>query len=208
MWAVAMCLSGTVACATYLLWDQGNRDGDTSKPDIAQATREQILHYLASDEFGRLDKDQRADFVAQVRQARPDERPMMFAAVQSLSDHERDNLRRNVRPLFQRQMHKRIEAYFELPEDQRAARLDEMIDEMQQRMANRPSPEQSRDSADPNDGRAGHRGPRSRWRDLGRMRERIETTDPKVRAERAEFFRAFRARMQERGLQPRWGRRR
>jgi hypothetical protein len=91
-------------------------------------------------------------------------------------------------------MNYRVNEYFNLPADKRAAYLDKLIDQMQARrrefQARRP------DANDPNDRR---RQRRQFARGAENQRARMESVDPLTRAKRAAFRDAMRARQQRRG---------
>lgn len=119
-----------------------------------------------------------------------------------LSEQERRQLRKNIMPVMEARMDERVDKYHELStEDERKAYLDEMIDWMQTRMAQRPRrPESGRTDAQAGQGEDGQlpRG-HPRFSPEG-MKERIETTDPVKKARFAEFLKAMRKRMEERGI--------
>ncbi|MDY6912875.1 MAG: hypothetical protein SVT52_00215 [Planctomycetota bacterium] len=159
-----------------------------SPPNPAEQSPAEIVKYMASKQFARLPESQRKEYFNEVRQAKPDRSLIRRTNFQELTETERTNLRRNVRPLFQRMMDEQVEKYFELPEADRTAYLDGFIDRMQERAARR-------DRASERPG-----GSRRRRFDATRIRRRIDSTTPAKRARRSEFFKKLRERMERRGI--------
>ena len=187
--AGAMVILGAAALAAYKYWP-------VRPPDPAKASPEEIAKFMASDAFAKLPLEEKQKYMQRPRQGGRE-------AYEKLSDDERAKLRQNMGQVFEQGMQKQMDEYFALPEDQRVAQLDRMIDAMQAGM-NRPR--------DPNRMGARPRDP-NRMRDANRPRDpnrrgwgpngmmaRLETTDPKVKAQRAEFWKAFSKRMEERGI--------
>jgi len=198
---IIMALAGVVVAAgvCVTIWYCCRSPRSLPQPDVAAAPPEEVAKYMASEEFGKLSEAERRDYIEKLRDARePQEQRRLMRSGAELSDEERRQLRANVAPVFQKMMEDRIDRYFALPASQQQAYLDEMIDQMQQfvaqRPAARPTPrEASGSSSEP----AGGRG---RGFTPERLKQRIETTDPAKRAKFVEFFKAFRRRMEERGI--------
>lgn len=172
------------AAATILLWPQ------PAPPDIATQSEQDVVRYVASEQFSKLPEPKRQVYLQAVAD-RFEGRPPDMRDVE-LSDEQRDRLRENVRPMFRQRMEQRIDAFFALPEEQRDAYLDDMIDRMQEMRNRRP-----RDA-----GRGDRQGRRGGGFTPERMKQRLENTPPDRRAKMAEFFRAMRQRMEDRGIEP------
>ncbi len=114
------------------------------------------------------------------------------------------------------EMLKRLDEYFEASPEQRKAILDERIDEMQKRRqewerrraereANMTEAEkrerEERRSQREQEGQNSDRPSRTD-RMVDHMKERIESSDPVVRAKFTEFMNDMRKRMEERGIEP------
>jgi len=209
-WRIAAIAGGgAVAVAgagVLLIW----LSGPPAPPPPEKQTPKQVRDYLASAEFG--------DHSVEVRQAYLDKviasgtaraRRDLFGRG-NLTDEQRRQLRQNVQPVVQNMMQQRIDQYFELPPDQRTAYLDKMIDQM---MAWRPSgpprrppPQttQPAQTARPQPTGSSEQQPRSHRPGRGftpqRMKRHIESTPPEMRAKLIEFMKAFRKRMEERGI--------
>jgi hypothetical protein len=203
---------GSATTVVFVLGVYGSSTwlGSGTIPAPAEQTGEQIAKYLASDKFGRLPEAQRADYLRKVREAYPEENVMREIFRSNLSDAEREKLRENIGPVFRQQMNQQVDDYFKLPPEQRTKYLDRMIDEAQARRASR-GPGRSGPDTRATQGRpqgeqrVDQPGRGGRGFDPGRMRRRIENTDPQTRARREAFFKAMRQRMQERGIEPRGG---
>ena len=121
--------------------------------------------------------------------------------MEGLTDAQRDALRGD-RNQWQQFAQQRMDEFFQLPPDQQRQRLDEIIDRMEQR--------QREAAQNPNANRGGDRGDRGRnltdaQRDQ-RRKERLDRTNPKMRAQFTEFGRRMNERRAERGLPPMQGR--
>ena len=127
--------------------------------------------------------------------------------IEKLSPEQRDQMRRDNPPPFMRRMQDNIVAYFDLPEDQRTAALDEQIDEMEER---RKGGERRRAER----GEGGERGGRGMGRPGGsgrnmdasqrnqRRKRMLDNTSPQQRAMFGEYFKQLAQRRQARGLPP------
>lgn len=114
-------------------------------------------------------------------------------------------------------METRMTQFFETPPEQRTAYLDKMIDDMQERMKQRPPREARAGGGGPsshvsgsNQGDASQQGSGQNARSGGStrrgpegMRARQERSTPEQRAKRTEFFEAMQSRMKERGIDSR-----
>lgn len=183
-----------------------------------------------------LDGDQRLS-----REKRREIYEKMEATYETMSAEDRREW--NIRQEADDRWDKEIDAYFALPPDQRAAHIDERIDQMEemrriweQRRASGDNPrgDRDRDRGDrgerpggpgpvsqaagsgggggpgggPGGGDRGGRGGGGWSRGMmtpeqrnARRRDRLDSTTPMRRAQRAEYARAFRERLVERGIQ-------
>jgi len=94
----------------------------------------------------------------------------------------------------------RVQEYFLLPEDQRTAYLDKIIDNMQARRKEFEAQRKEFDANSP-DARQMRERMRREFRPE-RMRQRSESIPPQTRAQMAEFFKAMHRRAMERGIRP------
>ena len=149
-------------------------------------------------------------FSEESRALEPAERREMFAKIreasEKLTDEQRRVLREEVRGSFQGRMRQRIGGFFELSGDERIAYLDEQIDEMEERRAQR---ERNGEvgGRGPGRGRGGARGGRGRG-DMtaeqrnDRRRGFLDRTSAEDRAQFTAYMEAINKRREERGLQP------
>lgn len=105
----------------------------------------------------------------------------------------KDAVRSEFRKMFQQREQKHAEEYCSLPEAQREAYLDQVIGEMEERMQ-RFSEQGSRGGGGENAGPQQGRGQPN----LSMIKDRLENNTPVERAQRAEFRRALRARIEKR----------
>ncbi|MBW8002892.1 MAG: hypothetical protein FVQ80_12865 [Planctomycetes bacterium] len=126
---------------------------------------------------------------------------------QSLDPNDR---RDYARQAMRQMRNNNVEGYFETPENQRVAYLDEVIDstpdwrEMFRGQRGDRDRWRSRDRENANGQRRGGRGRRAGRGNPERLRERAESRDPAQTAKRVAFRQAMRKRMKQRGIESRW----
>lgn len=195
----AVLIASAIAAACVLWLDKPHEPPAPSEQSAGEITK-----YLASEEFEKLEPEQKqAYFGGAVKRFESENtwRPPR----QDLSDEERERLRKNAGPLFRKVMERRIEKYFEMPKEEKTAYLDEMIDRFaemrkarEQRRAERAAAGET--SSAPRERR---RGPHRSFTPA-RLRDMIENTPPETQARFIQFMMDMRARREERGL-PGWG---
>ncbi len=224
MIAVYAAVLAAVGAGAYVLWPRERPVVVVPVPSTQ--TPEETIKYVASKEFEALDADEKQKYFDEV--VRNFESQGVWRPPRTeLTPEERERLFRNAGPLFRKVMDARIDKYFALPPEEKTAYLDNLIDRMQEmraageeRRRERREPA-ARSTSDP--AAASHsetsqpptaeganapggiqtqerRGPGERFSPQ-RIKERIESTPPEDQAKRAEFFKAFRKRMEERGIQ-------
>lgn len=194
-------IAGAIAAAcVFWPWKR------SEPPEPEQQDTTKITKYLASEEFEKLEPEQKQAYVAGAVKRFETENTWRPAR-QDLTDEERERLRKNAGPLFRKVMERRIEKYFEMPKEERTAYLDEMIDRFadmrkarEKRRAEREAAgETSAGAAEPRRRRGPHRSFTPE-----RLRDMIENTPPETQARFIQFMMDMRARREERGL-PGWG---
>jgi hypothetical protein len=173
-------------------------------PDPKTAAPEDVTKYLASKQFAKLPMDKKQDYMEKLHRNSGEPPRRRMRSMENLSEKEREQLHENMMPVFMARMRKDIDQYFELPEEQRTAYLDEMIDrdeERRQHWRDRRPPEDNNRNGQ-NDSRRRGRGRHWGPEHLKRM---IENTPPQDRARFMEFRKAMRKRREERGLPERRG---
>ncbi len=120
--------------------------------------------------------------------------------IDGLSEADRRRFFESSRGDWMQHAQERMDEFFALPEAERQARLDEMIDHMLERQRQRA---QNPDAGNRGPGRGGRGG----WANLTdaqreqRAKQRLDRSTPKMRAQRDEFRRQMTQRMEERGVQ-------
>jgi hypothetical protein len=161
-------------------------------------TTESQLKYLASKEFGALPDVEKSKYVKSL------DRRELFKNSRKMSAEARRQLRKNVGSVFRTMLKERMDKYSQLStKEEKNAYLDELIDKMASFRKERNKTMSAEDKKKREERRA-KRGKRTR--SLNRIKNRIENSDPKERAQRTEFFIDIRNRMKERGIKPysRW----
>lgn len=194
--AVAVLLAGTASFAYY------KYSQPPELPDPGKQKTEDIAKLMASDKFSKLPEDLKNKYLENL--SNQDKTREIFYSAGSMTDDEKKNLRENMRPMFEIAMNKKAKEYFALPPEKRDAFLDNEIDKMAERFANRPDNRGNRDTAVGQGGRApggaaaGNAGGRRQGPSAKAVKKRIETTDPVDRAMSAQYRAALRARAQQR----------
>ncbi len=222
MIAVYAAIFAGVAAGAYVLWPRERPVVVVPVPSTQ--TPEETMKYVASKDFEALDADEKEKYFDEAVKHFESQNVWRMPRTE-LSPEERERLFKNAGPLFQKVMDARIDKYFALPPEEKTAYLDNMIDRMQEMRAageeRRRERGAARGTTDPaavaatdtgrpprpeSTGTPGTtqpqecRGPGERFSPQ-RIKERIESTPPEDQAKRAEFFKAFRKRMEERGIQ-------
>ncbi len=198
------------AATAYSLWPA--REGDPAPPAPppvpAEQTPGQTVKYLASEEFGRLDDADKQEYFDSVVDHYESKKTWPVPRAE-LTDEERERLRKNAGPLFQKMIGKRIDKYFQLPREERTAYLDEMIDrmeEMRKARQERRKQEEEAKPGTPGASTSGHPGPPGRDFKPEWLKRWIEETPPEERAKQAQFMMAIQKRRLERGFKRLWRR--
>jgi hypothetical protein len=121
-----------------------------------------------------------------------------------LTDEQREQVRRNMREVWEQSMTERVEEYYAASEEDKVAVLDKHIDEME---AWRKAWEERRAERE-KDGADGDRGPRGPMGSQTReeRKERSESRDPDKTARQMAYFMAIQGRMAQRGIKSFFGR--
>jgi hypothetical protein len=183
---VCVGLAAGVVGATLFWVSHGTETLKARNPDI-QTTKSKF-DYITSKKFENLPASEKVKYV---KGANPRE---LFGKDAKLSDDEKKTLLTAVRPVFRSMRKKQVNKYLELQtQSEKTAYLDEMIDERIERWKLRESATGVK---------------KGKWKkpSLAKIKERIETTDPKERAKWMEFRMAIRQRMKERKVTPPWAR--
>lgn len=165
-------------------------------PQIARnpelQTTESQLKYIASKEFGTLPNTEKSKYIKSL------DRGELFKQSRQLPDEAKHQLRKNIGGVFRTMMKERIGKYSQLStKAEKNAYLDKMIDKMSGFRKERKKTMSSADKKKQEERRA-KRGKHKP--SLDRIKNRIETSDPKERAQFMGFIVDMRARMKERGI--------
>ncbi len=200
--------------------------GRTHVPSPAEQTPEQAVEYLTSEEFRGLDERRRDAYIAELAGTlEPSDLPRIFRTLREQrqsdgppTDEEREARRemgQALRPLMTQMADRHIDAYFELPDEEKNAHLDRIIDEMEERRAQweerrlqreagrAVERETERESGGEERAASDRRPDRTRGRgmSLERAKQAIEHSTPEQRARRLAYREALRKRMEERGIE-------
>lgn len=188
-------IAGAIAAAC-VFWPEKRPE----PPALEQQKTTEITKYLASEEFEKLEPEQKQAYFAGAVE-RFESESTWRPPREELSDEERKRLRKNAGPLFRKVMERRIEKYFEMPKEERTVYLDEMIDRFEEMRKAREVRRAEREAAGETSSapRERPRGPHRRFTPE-RLRDMIEKTPPETQARFIQFMMDMRARREERGM--------
>ena len=192
--AVLFASSASFACYKYF--------HSPCLPDPSKQKTEDIAKLIASDKFSKLPEELKNRYLENL--SNQDKTREIFYSARSMTDDEKKNLRENMGPMFEIAMNKKAKEYFALPPDKREAFLDNELDKMAERFANRPNNQGGPNAAFGQGGGApggaaargnagGRRGP-----SVQTGKNRSETTSPLEKAVAAQYRTALRTRAQQR----------
>ena len=174
----------------------------TKEPPKAEDPSKQLAvekkNYVLSEQFAQLPMEEKKKYL---QEAMKDVNPREFF---HQDEATREKMRETIQPVFEAIMQERAEQYFALktPEE-KVAYLDKMIDERAERfkkMAENMQEMTDEQRAEMRKRFEEHRRNRGSGPSLDRIKSRIESTDPKARAEMTQFHLAMRERMKQRGV--------
>ena len=143
---------------------------------------------LASKDYSGMNAEEKAELTQEIRKDGRKIREVMES--KSVPEDVKKQIRENLQSTFRKQMMKRVDEYFSLPESQRDAYLEKMRNEWGG------PPGGPRDRSGPGQRDGGRRGERGHGPSLARIKEHIESSTPEERAKMAEFHRQMHAKME------------
>lgn len=187
--AMAVCgLLAVGAAGTTLFWFSRRPASLKARNPNIQTTKSKF-EYITSKEFGGLPDSEKVKYV---KAANPRE---LFGKSKKLSDADKKKLFNSVRPVFRAMRKAQVNEYLSLKnKTEQTAYLDKMIDARVERWKSRESVTGVK--------KRNWKGP-----SMSKIKERIETSDPKERAKWMEFRMGMRQRMKERKITPPWAKR-
>ena len=176
-------------------------------PDVV-AAREVNKKMVAAFQDDKVSSDERMKLREEAEKAN-----------EKLSDEERKKVRREAGKGWGRQMETTMDEYFAIEDEgERNAYMDEQIDRFQSMKDEWKKAREKRDAEakangeEPKEKKDGYRGgwsapkPGDKEGMLNMQRKMQEKTSPEQRAKYSAFFKAYRERMEERGMDTSWGR--
>lgn len=127
--ATVLCCAG-IGVGGYVLWYE---PPPKAPPPIETSTMAENADYLASPDFERLGVDERlAWFDGQTKKAVNMDDDAFFEACKNVEESKRERIRTNLTLVMRDRLHRDVEDFQKTPGPERAAFLDEKIDEMKQ----------------------------------------------------------------------------
>ncbi len=197
-----MAISGVLAYFKYY--------SEPVLPDPKDQKPVDIAKLMASPDFSKLSSNTKDKYLENLMNQ--DKTREIFYSSEGMTDDQKKNLRENMRSVFEIRMKKTVDEYFALTPDKREEYLDKKIDEMAERFAERQRAAEAQGGSGnppgpsawgPGGGGGGPPGQgggggRRQGPSVQQVKSRIETTDPLVRAQGAQFRKDMRARMEQR----------
>lgn len=173
---IISCAAGLLAVACAFAAIRAFRTKPAS-PDVT--TPERMVEFLASGAFAKMGSDEKREYVRRI-QAPGSQTPVLtLMSDPSVSEEQRRRVMQNVLPVVGPLIDQRLDEFDRLPADQKTARLDAFIDQLQK-------------------SRKGNRGTMS---SVERMNLMLQYVDPQTRAKMRKHIPALLTRMKERGIQ-------
>ena len=165
-------------------------------PDIDGAEPEKITAYLASEDFGKLPAEERAEFMGKLREL-PSEKRAEIMRPENVDDDTRAAIRQNMqgmREVMMARMLEDVRAFFKLTPAEQEKHLDARLDEWGSRRRQRPP----RTASGGTNGGPHRRRTRDPDQMQKRMQERISDSSAEERAIISEYFKRLMKRRRER----------
>ena len=180
------------------------REGPPSHtPDAAEAPPEDVIDYLASDRFGDLPDEAKADYVETLSRQSP-ERVVNLMRTEDLSKEKFERLRTNMRGGFVQLVIRNAREYAALGSEERSAYVDGKIDEME-RMMQAVRTLQQTTGAKPKFGPPWHHQKPDADRMQKGMQKMLSDTTPQDRAVIDQYMRHIMTRAMQRGIMKKMG---
>ena len=116
----------SAVCAAFLFSHSGE-----APPDVKEATAQETVDYLASEDFVKMDKDNKEEYLEQINKSNT-QTPMLTLFLNSnLSEPQRQKLMANILPVISPLINRRIERFEKMPAQEKRILLDAIIDRME-----------------------------------------------------------------------------
>jgi len=171
-----LCAVGAAAivCALFFLFG----GSDSPPPDANEATAQETVEYLASQEFVKMARDGKEEYLEQINQTYTETPMLTLLLNSSLSEQQRQQLMANILPIIGPGIGRRIDEFENMSAEEQQSRLDAIIDRLEEQRRANPqamfSPE--------------------------RFNLMLQYVDPHTRARIRKHIPAMRQRMAERGI--------
>lgn len=147
-------------------------------PPPQAGTPEQTVEYLASEQFATTDRDDKQQYIRQMRVADSNTPVLTLLFNPNVSEQRRQKVIENILPVVAPVINQRLDEFERLPPAQQTVRLDAVIDQMQAFRKDHPNGLSSAE----------------------RFNLILQYVDPHTRARLRKHLPALRARMKQRGL--------
>lgn len=172
---VGGCLAGLLVLAGGLIVSSLTR---SRPPEPSSAEPERTVEYLSSATFARLDRDDQQRYIEKIRVPGSETPVLTLLLAPNVSQDRRQRVIENILPAIGPVIDRRLDEFDRLPVAEQTARLDAIIDRLQQT-------------------RRDHAGMMASAQRLSLV---LQHLDPHTRAKIRRHLPALRARMKERGL--------
>jgi hypothetical protein len=173
---VVCCAVGLFALACMLAASRVTR---SRPPQPQAATPEQTVEYLASEAFVKMDTDDKRQYVREIQV--PGSRTPVLALLfnSSVPEEQRRRVLENILPVVRPVIEQRLDEFDRLPSAEQTARLDAVIDQLQE----------------------ARRSGTGTMSSVERLNLILQYVDPHTRAKIRKHIPALLVRMKERGIQ-------
>lgn len=210
---VAVILLATVAIGVGIAYATGLFSEDSQLTEVRELQKEIQNDFANAQDGDQASREQRRAKFQELRKK-----------TEALPEDQKQGIRKQMQNYFVARMSQRLDEFFELSREEQDAHLDERIDGMEQRRAEREearekeradreaqSGQDAKTEAAPADGQSSAgdgKGRRGRWSNMPKeerdrwRRDMLDVTTPAQRAKFMEYRRRLNERRKERGLPP------
>ncbi len=175
---------GTIAAAAAAVTAWVWLGASPPPPDPKSATVQEKAEYLASDRFGDLEVEEKREYLEQLRQETEIQNQPRPLLMPDLTDEQRDQIIINAMPVISQWVNDRWAEYEALSPAEQQARLDKIVDRIEEFRQQNPQAYQDR----------------LKRFTPERLNMLLEHSDPQTRLKVSRFRTALEKRMKERGV--------
>ncbi len=119
-------VAASAVCAGFLF----SRSGE-APPDASEATVQETVEYLASENFVRMDKGNKEEYLEQINKSNTETPLLTLFLNLNLSEAQRQKLMANILPVISPLINRRVEKFEKMSAQEQRVLLDAIIDRLE-----------------------------------------------------------------------------